>query len=84
MATESLYLGARADYSEDDYTDTQIGLTEASQPTVTVDFSYTPISNLTTYAYYTWEQIESSQNGNDISDSSSQGTPTPGRWRADF
>ncbi len=84
MATEKLYLGLRADYSEDDYTDTQIGLTEASQPTVTVDFSYTPVNNLTTYAYYTWEQIESSQNGNDVSLSTSLGTPTPGRWRADF
>jgi len=76
MATEKLYLGARADYSEDDYTDTELGLTEASQPAVTVDFSYTPVNNLTTYGYYTRENIQSSQNGYDASSSSD--------WQADF
>jgi MtrB/PioB family decaheme-associated outer membrane protein len=87
MATEKLYLGARADYSEDDYTDTQIGLTEASQPTVTVDFSYTPVDNLTTYGYYTWENIQSSQNGEDLSALGGGGgtaVPTTGPWQADF
>ncbi len=87
MATEKLYLGARADYSEDDYTDTEIGLTEASQPTVTVDLSYTPVNNLTTYGYYTWENIQSSQNGNDLSSGggmSGGAQATPGPWQADF
>ena len=87
MATEKLYLGARADYSEDDYTDTEIGLTEASQPTLTVDFSYTPINNLTTYGYYTWENIQSSQNGEDVTISGGGGgtaIPTTGPWQADY
>ncbi len=87
MATEKLYLGARADYSEDDYTGTEIGLTEASQPTVTVDFSYSPVSNLTTYGYYTWENIQSSQNGEDLSQAGGGGgtaIPTTGLWQADF
>ena len=76
MATDSLYLSARADYNEDDYTDTQLGLTEATQPTVTVDFSYQPTSTITTYGYYTWESIQSSQNGQDAVTSSN--------WQADF
>jgi MtrB/PioB family decaheme-associated outer membrane protein len=76
MATDRLYLSARADYSEDDYDATEIGLTEATQPTVTVDFSYTPVNNLTTYGYYTWESIQSSQTGYDASSSSD--------WQADF
>ncbi len=86
MATDKLYLGAHADYSKDDYTDTEIGLTEATQPTVTVDFSYTPVSNLTTYGYYTWENIESSQRGIDISSGTGPGSalPTPGPWQADY
>jgi len=89
MATEKLFFGARADYSVDDYTDTQIGLTEASQPTVTLDVSYTPVSNLTTYAYYTWENIESSQNGDDVTSSGGgQGgqpaIPTTGSWQANY
>ena len=83
MATEKLYLGARADYSEDDYTDTEIGLTETSQPTVTIDFSYQPISNITTYGYYTWENIQSSQNGDDVT-SGTPATNTNGPWQADF
>jgi len=76
MATDRLYFSARADYNEDDYTDTQIGLTEATQPTVTVDFSYQPTNSITTYGYYTWESIQSSQNGYDASSSSN--------WQADF
>jgi len=81
MATEKLYLSARADYSEDDYQNTQIGLTEASQPTVTIDFSYQPLSNLTTYGYYTWENIQSSQNGFEVSGG---GATTGTGWQADF
>ena len=87
MATDKFYLGARADYSEDDYTGTEIGLTEASQPTVTVDFSYTPVDNLTTYGYYTWENIQSSQNGLDETAAGGGGgtaIPTTGPWQADF
>ncbi len=76
MATDKLYLSARADYNEDDYNATEIGLTEATQPTATVDFSYTPVNNLTTYGYYTWESIQSSQIGYDASSSSD--------WQADF
>ncbi len=88
MATEKLYFGARADYSEDDYTETQVGLTEASQPTVTVDLTYTPVANLTTYGYYTWENIQSSQNGVDVTQSGSGPSggaiPTTGPWKADY
>ena len=76
MATDRLYLSARADYSEDDYTETQLGLTEATLPTVTVDFSYQPGNNITTYGYYTWESIQSSQNGFD--------TVSSAGWQADF
>ena len=83
MATDKLYLGARADYHEDDYNETRIGLTEASQPTVTLDFSYVPVSNLTTYGYYTWERISSSQTGEDVT-STSPATNTTGPWKADF
>lgn len=78
MATEKLFLSARADYNQDDYKNTAIGLTEATQPVVTLDFSYQPRSNITTYGYYTWENIQSSQNGFDVSPSSTA------EWQADF
>jgi len=77
MATEKLFLSARVDYNEDDYTDSVIGLTEATQPVYTIDFSYQPRHNITTYGYYTYETIESSQAG------SALGTETPD-WEADF
>jgi MtrB/PioB family decaheme-associated outer membrane protein len=79
MATEKLFLSARADYNRDDYTNSTIGLTEASQPVYTVDFSYQPRNNITTYGYYTYENIQSSQAGSDVSPTSS----TIG-WEADF
>ena len=63
MATDKLLLSARFDYSKDDYTDSVIGLTEATQPVYTVDFSYQPRHNINTYGYYTCEKIKSSQLG---------------------
>ena len=77
MATDKLFLSARVDYNKDDYTDSVIGLTEAIQPVYTVDFSYQPRHNITTYGYYTYEDIESSQAG------SALGTTTVD-WEADF
>ncbi len=86
MATEKLFIGARADYNRDEYTETEIGLTEAEQPTVTVDLSYNPVNDLTLYGYYTWENIQSSQKGNDVTSGTGPGTaiPTPGPWQADY
>jgi MtrB/PioB family decaheme-associated outer membrane protein len=77
MATEKLFFSARADYNKDDYSNSALGLTEATQPVYTVDFSYTPVHNITTYGYYTYEDIQSSQAGQDIS---ATGTD----WTADF
>jgi MtrB/PioB family decaheme-associated outer membrane protein len=77
MATEKLFLSARADYNKDDYTHTTIGLTEATQPVVTINFSYQPRHNISTYGYYTYENIQSSQNGFDMS-------PFADGWQADF
>ncbi|NNJ96260.1 MAG: MtrB/PioB family decaheme-associated outer membrane protein [Gammaproteobacteria bacterium] len=92
MATEKLFLSARADYNKDDYTNTIIGLTEATQPVVTLDFSYQPRNNITTYGYYTYESIESSQNGEAVGLPTTPGpgtppaatTPTGANWQADF
>jgi hypothetical protein len=40
-----------------------VGLTEATQPTYTLDVSYQPARDVTTHAYYTREDIESTQYG---------------------
>jgi len=79
MATDKLFFSARIDYNKDDYKNSVIGLTEAIQPVYTVDFSYQARHNITTYGYYTYENIESSQAGFDVSSFS----PTTD-WEADF
>ncbi|NOR51979.1 MAG: MtrB/PioB family decaheme-associated outer membrane protein, partial [Gammaproteobacteria bacterium] len=55
MVTDKLFLSATADYNEDDYKNSTIGLTKASQPAYTFDFSYQPRNNITTYGYYAYE-----------------------------
>jgi MtrB/PioB family decaheme-associated outer membrane protein len=78
MATDNLSLSLSADYIEDDYENSEIGLTEATQPTYTLDVSYQPARDVTTHAYYTREDIESTQYG-------SETDPDEERdWKAEF
>ena len=69
VATEKLFLTARVDYNKDDYKNSVIGLFESEQPVYTVDFSYQPRENISTYGYYTYENIESTQGSYDVSTS---------------
>jgi len=78
MATDKLFLSLRTDFNKDDYSDTDIGLIESVQPVYTVDFTYQPRNNISTYGYYTYERIESSQAGYDISAAATND------WAADF
>ena len=78
MATEKLFLSARADYNKDDYSSSVLGLTEATQPVYSVDITYQPRHNITTYGYYVHENIQSSQNGLDIF------MNTGSKWQADY
>ncbi|MFC1589334.1 MtrB/PioB family decaheme-associated outer membrane protein [Pseudomonadota bacterium] len=78
MATDKLFLSLRGDFNRDDYNNTDIGLVEAIQPVYTFDFTYQPANNISTYGYYTYERIESSQ-------ASFEGTlTTTSGWTADF
>lgn len=77
LASDKLSLSASAEYIKDDYKNSDIGLTESEEPTYTLDASYQPHRNITTYAYYTYQNIDSSQNGSET------GTSTPD-WTADF
>ncbi len=79
MATDKLFLSARVDYNKDEYNNSTVGLTEATQPVYTVDFSYQPRHNMTTYGYYTYENIESSQVSRGLSP-----TPAITDWEASF
>ena len=80
MPTNQFSFGIRAEYIEDDYTDSEIGLTDASQTLATLDATYIPRENVTTYAYYTYEDIQSKQAGQQTDTV----TGTPADWEADF
>lgn len=61
--TDTLTLGLSADYYEDDYDDTAVGLTKTTSTSYTVDLSHMISENLTATAYYTREVLESDQAG---------------------
>jgi len=77
MPTDSSSIGLSTDYISDDYTNSVVGLTEAQQTTATLDISYLVSSNITTYAYYSYDDIPSSQSGSET------GAQTAD-WTADF
>lgn len=62
-AIERLSLAANIAYSDDQYTDSLIGLTSASNRSATIEGSYVPTDKVTTYAYYTRDIIDSVQSG---------------------
>ena len=73
--------GARAEYNKDDYDESQFGLLEAEMPSFTLDAAYYPSKNVSTYAYYTREEITSKQKG--FSARLSDNIPL-NYWQADF
>ncbi len=49
----------------DDYSETQIGLTEQRMASATIDFAVNPRNDITTNVYFTYENLRSEQNGCD-------------------
>ncbi len=82
MPTDRLNLGLRAEYMNDDYQNSEVGLTGAKQGNATLDLSYLVAENTTTYAYYTYEDIRSEQVGQGTS--AGPGLGTTNLWQADF
>ena len=77
MPTDRLSFAASVDYNKDNYPDTVIGLTRSKTPSYTLDVSYQPRNNVTTHAFYTHEDIETTQAGSET------GTASPD-WEAEF
>jgi MtrB/PioB family decaheme-associated outer membrane protein len=77
LPSDTLSIAAGAAYTEDDYRNSDVGLTEATQPTYTLEVSYRPRQDTTTYASFTREDIRSRQAGSEA------GTSFPD-WKADF
>ena len=80
MPGNSWNFGARAEYNKDDYDEAQLGLVDAETPSLTLDMSYHPNKDISTYVYYTREEMRSSQKGR----STTAGTVTTPAWDADF
>jgi MtrB/PioB family decaheme-associated outer membrane protein len=62
-ATQRLSFTASGDYARDDYDDSVIGLTKAKNQSYSLEASFTPRDNVTTYAWYSWSLIEADQVG---------------------
>ncbi len=57
----------RADYNDDKYDNSRLGLTGAKSQSYTVDGSYQPKEYLNLYAFYTFDVYKSDQNGRSFS-----------------
>jgi MtrB/PioB family decaheme-associated outer membrane protein len=60
---QNLNIGFSADLMEDDYTDSDLGLTDADSHNYNLDVSYFPAQDIRLNAFYSHERIESRQLG---------------------
>jgi len=67
MPTERVNIGFRANYTNDDYSASEFGLTESKSQNYTLDASFMPTDVTTLYAFGTLEKIKSSQDGRSFS-----------------
>lgn len=59
-------VGLNADYLNDDYVESELGLTESRIESYTLDATYAPSATWSIYAFYTYEELRSDQNGRSI------------------
>ena len=65
----NLNIGFSTDLVEDDYTDSDLGLTDADSHNYNLDVSYIPAQDIRLHAFYSHERIESRQLGSPTSGS---------------
>jgi MtrB/PioB family decaheme-associated outer membrane protein len=82
--TELVSVQLRADFNQDDYDNSILGLTESSSRSYTIDGAFTPNPNTTLYAFYTYDRYESEQNGRSFNAAQKLGQETllvsPNDW----
>ncbi len=74
---EMVALQFRADYNQDDYKNSILGLTKTKSESYTVDASVTPKENLTLHAYYTSDNYKSNQAGRSFAPATRLALSTP-------
>ncbi|WP_435099462.1 MtrB/PioB family decaheme-associated outer membrane protein [Arhodomonas sp. AD133] len=73
---DRLSVGVTLDRSNDEYGDSEIGLTDADDTSVTLDISTVPTDGMTAYGFLSHQRIDSELQGSDTADEPN--------WRADF
>jgi len=58
-----VHIGLSADMTDDDYTDSSLGLTDGTSKTYNLDIGYRPTESLGFAAFYTYDRIKSRQLG---------------------
>jgi MtrB/PioB family decaheme-associated outer membrane protein len=66
MPTDSLSMNLNVTYSNDDYDDSELGLTGRKETRYMLDMSWVPRDDLNTYAFYSLEYLESDVDGWDF------------------
>jgi len=66
MPAERWTVGANASYLNDDYDASELGLTQSAIRSYTLDASFVPSETVTTYAFLTYEDLRSDQDGRAI------------------
>jgi opacity protein-like surface antigen len=67
MPLETLSIGLDTGWVEDDFDQSTLGLTRREALSTTADLSWTPIEILTTYAWFTYENLQSDVDGRSFS-----------------
>ncbi len=78
LPNDRLSLGLTAEYLNDDYTDSALGLTEAQQPSLLLNAGYLISDQISTHAFYSHEEFKSTNAGTDDAK-----TVTP-NWHAEL
>src|SRR5205085_9325959 len=63
---EQWALGWNANWLDDEYDSSELGLTQGTVQDYTFDVAWTPSPTWTTYGFYTWEKLASGQDGQSI------------------
>lgn len=75
MPMDELSIGLDGAWVDDDYDQSTLGLTQREALSSTIDLSWTPIEILTTYAWFTYENLKSDVDGRAFSNAAQSSDP---------
>jgi hypothetical protein len=75
MPIDALSIGLDGAWVDDDYDQSTLGLTQREALSSTIDLSWTPIEILTTYVWFTYENLKSDVDGRSFSNAAQSSDP---------